>query len=58
MKEQIRSEYRKLRTTRSVWGLLAGLVALSGLATWGILASTEPRGLGGAHVAAGVRAAR
>ena len=41
MKEQIRSEYRKLRTTRTIWGLLAGLVALSGLATWGILASTH-----------------
>ena len=41
MKDQIRSEYRKLRTTRTIWGLLAGLVALSGLATWGILASTS-----------------
>ena len=39
MKQQIRSEYRKLRTTRTMWGLLAGLVALSGLATWGILAN-------------------
>ena len=41
MKDQIRSEYRKLRTTRTVWGLLAGLLALSALATWGILASTS-----------------
>lgn len=41
MKDQIRSEYRKLRTTRTVWGLLAGLVALTGLATWGIIAHTS-----------------
>jgi ABC-2 type transport system permease protein len=41
MKHQIRSEYRKLRTTRTVWGLLAGLVALTGLATWGIIAHTS-----------------
>ena len=41
MRHQIRSEYRKLRTTRSVWGLFAGLLALTGLATWGILASLE-----------------
>ena len=41
MKDQIRSEYRKLRTTRTIWGLLAGLVALSGLATWGIIANTS-----------------
>ncbi|MGZ8632032.1 MAG: ABC transporter permease subunit [Actinomycetota bacterium] len=41
MKDQIRSEFRKLRTTRSVWGLFAGLLALTGLATWGILANIE-----------------
>jgi ABC-2 type transport system permease protein len=41
MKDQIRSEFRKLRTTRSVWGLLAGLLALTGLATWGILANID-----------------
>jgi ABC-2 type transport system permease protein len=41
MKDQIRSEYRKLRTTRSVWGLLAGLAALTALATWGIIAHTS-----------------
>jgi len=41
MKDQIRSEYRKLRTTRTMWGLLAGLVALSGLGAWGILAHTS-----------------
>ena len=41
MRHQIRSEFRKLRTTRSVWGLLVGLLALTGLATWGMLANLE-----------------
>ncbi len=41
MKAQMRSEFRKLWTTRSAWGLLAGLLALTGLATWGILAGIE-----------------
>ena len=45
MKDQIRSEFRKLRTTRSVWGLLAGLLALTGLATWGILANIDVGGV-------------
>lgn len=39
MKAQIASELRKLRTTRTVWGLLAGVVALSVLGAWGILSS-------------------
>ena len=41
MKAQMRSEFRKLSTTRSVWGLLAGLLLLTGLATWGILAGID-----------------
>ncbi len=41
MRHQIRSEYRKLRTTRSMWGLFAGLLALTGLATWGMLANIQ-----------------
>ena len=32
MKNQIASEARKLLTTRSVWGLLAGTVLISALA--------------------------
>ena len=39
MKAQIASELRKLRTTRTVWGLIAGVVALSALGAWGILSS-------------------
>lgn len=39
MKDQIRSEFRKVRTTRTVWGLLLGLVVLTGAATLGSLAS-------------------
>ncbi len=31
MRDQIRSECRKVRTTRSVWGLLVGTMLLSGL---------------------------
>jgi ABC-2 type transport system permease protein len=31
------SEFRKLTTTRSVWGLLAGVVVLTGLGAWGTL---------------------
>ena len=33
----IKSEFRKLMTTRSVWGLLAGVVVLTGLGAWGTL---------------------
>lgn len=39
MRRQIRSEIRKITTTRTVWGLLAGLVALIGLGTIGALAN-------------------
>ena len=35
MKRQIVAEVRKLRTTRTVWGLLAGLVALVAGVIWG-----------------------
>ncbi len=39
MRNQIRSEMRKLRTTRSAWGLLAAAIALAGLAAWAMVAS-------------------
>ena len=39
MKDQIRAEVRKLRTTRSVWGLLAGAVALASIAAWGMVST-------------------
>lgn len=50
MRNQITSEARKLLTTRSVWGLLAGTVMISGLAAWAIAANldlTGPVGLSG-----------
>jgi ABC-2 type transport system permease protein len=37
MKQQIVSEYRKLRTTRTVWGVLAGMLALTALGVGGVL---------------------
>ncbi len=37
MKQQIVSELRKLRTTRSAWGLLAGALALIALGVAGVL---------------------
>jgi ABC-2 type transport system permease protein len=37
MNDQIVSEFRKLRTTRSAWGLLAGSVALVALGVVGVL---------------------
>ena len=37
MKHAMRSEFRKLMTTRTVWGLLAGVVVLTGLGAWGTL---------------------
>ena len=43
-----------MRTTRSAWGLLAGLMALAGLAAWGMVATTQLRTRGRAHDAAGV----
>ena len=39
MRDQIRSEMRKLRTTRSAWGLFAAAIALAGLAAWAMVAS-------------------
>jgi ABC-type transport system involved in multi-copper enzyme maturation permease subunit len=39
MNDVIRSEFRKLRTTRTAFGLLAGAVVLTGLALWGSLGS-------------------
>jgi ABC-2 type transport system permease protein len=50
MRNQITSEARKLLTTRSVWGLLAGTMVISGLAAWAIAANihlTGPIGLAG-----------
>jgi ABC-type transport system involved in multi-copper enzyme maturation permease subunit len=41
MNDVIRSEYRKIRTTRTLPGLLVGTLLLSGLATWGIVASAS-----------------
>ena len=37
MRYAMRSEFRKLMTTRTVWGLLAGVVVLTGLGAWGTL---------------------
>jgi ABC-type transport system involved in multi-copper enzyme maturation permease subunit len=42
MRDAIRAEFRKLRTTRSAFGLLVGMVLLSGLAIWGTVASASP----------------
>ena len=41
MRDQIRSEIRKMRSTRSAWGLLAAAVALAGLAAWAMVASMD-----------------
>lgn len=49
MNAVLRSEFRKIRTTRSVFGLLAGTVVLAGLALWGSLSSATP-----AELAAGL----
>jgi ABC-type transport system involved in multi-copper enzyme maturation permease subunit len=51
MNAVLRSEFRKLRTTRTVFGLLAGAVVLAGLALWGSLSSATP-----AELAAGLTA--
>jgi len=51
MNAVLRSEFRKIRTTRSVFGLLAGTVVLAGLALWGSLSSATP-----AELAAGLTA--
>ena len=37
MKQQIVSEFRKLRTTRSAWGLLAGSLGLVALGVVAVL---------------------
>jgi hypothetical protein len=42
MKDTIRSEWLKLRTTRTAKGLLAGTLALTALASWGTLHETGP----------------
>jgi ABC-type transport system involved in multi-copper enzyme maturation permease subunit len=42
MGDTIRAEVRKIRTTRSALGLLMGMVALAGLATWGAVATASP----------------
>ncbi|HVF08488.1 MAG TPA: ABC transporter permease subunit, partial [Actinomycetota bacterium] len=44
MRNQITSEARKLLTTRSVWGLLAGTVLISALAAWAMTANLDPTG--------------
>jgi len=49
MNDVIRSEFRKLRTTRTAFGLLAGAVVLTGLALWGSMSSATP-----AELAAGL----
>jgi ABC-2 type transport system permease protein len=51
MNAVLRSEFRKLRTTRTAFGLLAGAVVLAGLALWGSLSSATP-----AELAAGLTA--
>ena len=39
MRDQITSEFRKIRTTRSAWGLLIAAIALAALAAWAMVAS-------------------
>ncbi len=41
MTDAIRSEFRKLRTTRTAFGLLTGMVALTALALWGALSGAS-----------------
>jgi hypothetical protein len=41
MTDAIRSEFRKLRTTRTAFGLLTGVVALTALALWGALSGAS-----------------
>jgi ABC-2 type transport system permease protein len=45
MKRQIVSELRKLRTTRTAWGLLAGLLALTALGVVGVMNDATPASL-------------
>lgn len=44
MRNQITAEVRKLLTTRSVWGLLAGTMLVSGLAAWAMTANLDVAG--------------
>jgi len=46
MIDTIRSEFLKVRTTRTAGGLFAGLLLLAGLAMWGTLANATPEELG------------
>ena len=46
MIDTIRSEFLKIRTTRTAGGLFAGLLLLVGLAMWGTLANATPAELG------------
>ena len=46
MIDTIRSEFLKVRTTRTAGGLFAGLLVLAGLAMWGTLANATPEELG------------
>jgi ABC-2 type transport system permease protein len=46
MIDTIRSEFLKIRTTRTAGGLFAGLLLLAGLAMWGTLANATPAELG------------
>jgi hypothetical protein len=41
MRDLIRSEWRKIRTTRSAWGLLAGAVFFAGIAAWAMVATSH-----------------
>ena len=45
MKHQIRSEFRKLATTRSVYAMLAGLVAIVGVGVVAVTTGTKPESL-------------
>jgi ABC-type transport system involved in multi-copper enzyme maturation permease subunit len=42
MMQQIRSEFRKIKTTRSAVALLVGMLALSGLAMWATVKNASP----------------
>jgi ABC-2 type transport system permease protein len=47
MKRQIVSEFRKLRTTRTAWGLLAGLLALTAVGVVALFLDAARSGSGG-----------
>jgi ABC-2 type transport system permease protein len=48
MKRQIVAEVRKLRTTRTMWGVLAGMVVLIGLGVVGVMNDARPAELAAA----------